>query len=64
MCESIISGYLNFRFPLFTKAGEILSLILSTFNVISCIIIFPIFIIIVVLATDKKLDKKVFQKMF
>ena len=57
MCESIISGYLNFRFPLFTKAGETLSAILSAFNLIGCIIIFPICIIIVLLANDKKLNK-------
>jgi hypothetical protein len=51
--ESVISGYLNVYSPLFTTIGEKLSVLLSIFNLINCLIMFPILIIISIIFKDK-----------
>ena len=51
--ESVISGYLNVRSPLFTTIGENLGFALSIFNLINCLIMFPILIIISIIFRDK-----------
>ena len=44
--ESVISGHLNVNSPLLTAIGEKLGILMSIFNLINCLIIFPILIII------------------
>ena len=51
--ESVISGYLNVNSPIFTTIGEKLSFLLSIFNLMNCLIIFPILIIISIMFKDK-----------
>ena len=51
--ESVISGYLNVYSPIFTTIGEKFAIILSIFNLINCLIIFPILIIIAIILKDK-----------
>ena len=51
--ESVISGYLNVNSPLFTTIGEKLGIVLSIFNLINCLIMFPILIIISIIFKDK-----------
>ena len=51
--ESVISGYLNVQSPLFTTIGEKLGFALSIFNIINCLIMFPILILISIIFRDK-----------
>jgi hypothetical protein len=51
--ESVISGYLNLNYPLLTTIGEKLGIALSIFNIINCLIMFPILIIISIIFKDK-----------
>ena len=51
--ESVISGYLNVYSPLFTTIGEKLSFALSIFNLINCLIMFPILIVTSIIFRDK-----------
>jgi hypothetical protein len=51
--ESVISGYLNAYSPLFTTIGEKLGVLLSIFNLINCLIMFPILIIVSIIFKDK-----------
>ena len=51
--ESVISGYLNVKSPLLTTIGEKLGFSLSIFNLINCLIMFPILIIISIILKDK-----------
>ena len=51
--ESVISGYLNVYSPLFTTIGEKLGVLLSIFNLINCLIMFPILIIVSIILKDK-----------
>ncbi len=51
--ESVISGHINLYSPLFTIIGERLGFALSIFNLINCLIMFPILIIISIIFKDK-----------
>ena len=62
--ESVISGYLNLNSPIFTTIGEKLAIVLSIFNIINCLIIFPILIIIAILLKDKIKVIEKFRIMF
>ena len=62
--ESVISGYLNINSPLFTTIGEKLAIVLSIFNIINCLIIFPILIIVAILLKDKIKVIEKFRIMF
>ena len=62
--ESVISGYLNINSPLFTAIGEKLGIVLSIFNLINCLIMFPILIIISIILKDKIRVIESFRIMF
>ena len=62
--ESVISGYLNLNSPIFTTIGEKLAIVLSIFNIINCLIIFPILIIVAILLKDKIKVIEKFRIMF
>ena len=51
--ESVISGHLNVNNLLFTTIGEKLGFGLSIFNLINCLIIFPILILVSIIFKDK-----------
>jgi hypothetical protein len=62
--ESVISGYLNVNSPLFTTIGEKLGITLSIFNLINCLIIFPILIIVSIIFKDKIKVIENYRNMF
>ena len=62
--ESVISGYLNLNSPIFTTIGEKLGFVLSIFNLMNCLIIFPILIIISIIFKDKIRVIEKFRIMF
>ena len=62
--ESVISGYLNVKSPIFTTIGEKLSFVLSIFNLMNCLIIFPILIIMSIIYKDKIRVIEKFRIMF
>ena len=62
--ESIIGGYLNVKNPIFTTIGEKLGFVLSIFNLMNCLVIFPILIIISIVFKDKIRVIEKFRIMF
>ena len=60
----MISGYLNVKNPIFTTIGEKLGFVLSIFNLMNCLIIFPILIIISIILKDKIRVIEKFRIMF
>jgi hypothetical protein len=62
--ESVISGYLNVKSPLFTTIGEKVGFGLSIFNQINCLFIFPILIIISIIFKDKIKVIENYRNMF
>ena len=62
--ESVISGYLNVKSPIFSTIGEKLGFVLSIFNLITCLIIFPILIIMSIIYKDKIRVIEKFRLMF
>ena len=62
--ESVISGYLNVNSPIFTTIGEKLGIVLSIFNLMNCLIIFPILIILSIIFKGKIRSIEKFRIMF